>query len=116
MRAIIGIPPTSASALSRPKRELAPPAIMYPVTFAGIVLFASLVTNHQSRVTPLPLILCPAAESPARAVSPADSAGAIQSSPRFARHSTDAPPVASSGKPLRIFAWPRENLVRQFRC
>src|SRR5207245_5456425 len=53
----------------------------------------------------LPAALGPAAGFPTRAAFPADSAGAVRWSPRFAKRSNDAPPVAWSSKLLRIFVW-----------
>src|SRR5207245_1135039 len=44
-----------------------------------------------------------------------NSAGATQSSPLCAKHSSDARPTASSDMPLRISAWLRENPARPFR-
>src|SRR5712692_5731991 len=48
MRAIIGIPPISTSALSRPNRVLPPPASTYAATFLEVVVVASRFTSHQS--------------------------------------------------------------------
>src|SRR5258708_39853935 len=53
MRVSIALPPSSARALSKPNRELAPPASTYPARAdVGLILFPFvLVMSHQSRFT-----------------------------------------------------------------
>src|SRR6266436_79835 len=110
MRSSLGFPPTSTSALSRPNRVLPPPASTYPATSLEVVV------DSRVPVIPPPAVLYQAAESPARAISPANFDGAAQLSRQFARRSSDARRVACSNKPLQISVWPHENPVRQFRC
>src|SRR6266478_1330516 len=130
MRFSIGVPPTSTSALSRPNRVLPPPTKTYPTTsvsvFPAVILqlsvsflflaFSALPVVSVSIFILLPRVLCLACGFPARAVSLANSAGAIRWSPRFGRRSSDARSVAWSGRPLQIFAWPPGNPVRRYRC
>src|SRR5579859_594038 len=84
VRRNIVCPCSSASALSVPNRELAPPARTYPRTNSSPALM----------LRP-PLALSPAAGYPARAIFPANFAGANQSSPPCAKHSSDDSPTAS---------------------
>src|SRR6266700_1977493 len=130
MRSSIGAPATSTSALSRPNRVLPPPARIYPPTsvslFPAVILglsFSFLFSVHSAfSVVPvlihilLPAVRAQRGEFPARAISPANSAGAARSSPRFVKRSNDAAPIAGSGRPPRISVWPRGNPVRQYHC
>ena len=102
-------PSSSTLALSCPKRVLPPPATTYPARLEVAEIADPVVRRF---ILP-PRARVPAAESPTRAIFPANSAGAAQSSPPSAKHSTDDPPTASSNTPLQISAWPRENLSRQ---
>src|SRR5580704_17777420 len=96
--------PICTSALSRPKRVLPPPASTKPPTLAAD---SSRVTGH-----PRQPALAPAAEYPARVISPASFGGAARWKPPCAKRSSGGSPTASSGTQPRICAWLRESLFR----
>src|SRR5580692_6432095 len=96
----IGFPPSSACALSCPKRVLPPPATTYPATLEVAEMAAPVVR----RFTLPPGARDPAAESPTLSIFPANSAGATQWSPPSAKHSTDVPSTASSDTPPQTSA------------
>src|SRR5262249_8688356 len=82
-RASIVSPCSSASALSAPKRELAPPASTYPQT-------------HEPSFTPHPpWARALDAEFQVRAIFPANFGGANQSSQPYAKHSSGGLRVVS---------------------
>src|SRR5712664_2134009 len=78
-------------------------------------VLAARFTGHQSRVTLLPAVPCPAGESPIRVIFLAGSAGAARWWLQFAIRSSDAPTTVSSGTLLQTSASLPGNRVLQFR-